>query len=84
MNHWDDDFLLGGVAVAKKEKSVGEVKGGVTARFNVFFIIVVTIGNAYLAQPAMLLLHVGLVLYHSLQQLFGIIGRQAVDTDFAP
>ena len=56
MNHWDDDFLLGGVAVAKKEKSVGEVKGGVTARFNVFFIIVVTVGNAYLAQSVVLLL----------------------------
>ena len=44
MNHWDDDFLLGGVAVAKKEESIGKVKGGVTARFNVFFIIVVTVG----------------------------------------
>ena len=29
MNHWDDDFLLGGVAVAKEEESIGKVEGGV-------------------------------------------------------
>ena len=75
MNHWDDDFLLGGVAVAKEEESVGEMKGGVLTGD--------IVGYLDIDETLVLVDHRSTIEIDGSKHLGAVVGREAVGTNLA-
>lgn len=75
MNHWDDDFLLGGITVAKKEKSVGEVKSGVLTGD--------IVGYLDIDEPLMFVDHRSTIEIDGSKHLGTVVSREAVGTNLA-
>ena len=75
MNHWDDDFLLGGVAVAKEEESIGKVEGGVLTGD--------IVGYLDIDETLVLVDHRSTIEIDGSKHLGAVVGREAVGTNLA-
>lgn len=75
MNHWDDDFLLRGVAVAKEEESIGKVEGGVLTGD--------IVGYLDIDETLVLVDHRSTIEIDGSKHLGAVVGREAVGTNLA-
>ena len=75
MNHWDDDFLLGGVAVAKEEESIGKVEGGVLTGD--------IVGYLDIDETLVLVDHRSTIEIDGSKHLGAVVSRETVSTNLA-